>query len=87
MGGDGKVEIDLFRARTAAEEKQELLVTHSGLDADGKYRSVVLALDHDFARIYEAFVTDAVRALRAERAQPSAEPKFISPPDPKGGRK
>lgn len=90
MGTDGKVTIDLLRAHTQrGRAVPELLLTHEGVDADGQYRSVVLALDLDFARIYGAFVEDAVRALVAEVVRPSAAPRFVPPPEPpaKGGRK
>lgn len=90
LGTDGKVTIDLMRGRTQdGRAIPELLLTHEGVDTDGQYRSIVLALDLDFARIYGAFVEDAVRALVTEVHTPSAAPRFIAPPEPpaKGGRK
>ena len=91
MGTDGRVTLDLMRAHTqSGRAVPELLLTHEGTDVDGKYRSVVLALDLDFARIYGAFVEDAVRALVSEVVKPSAAPRFIAPPEgpeKKGGRR
>lgn len=88
LGTDGKVTIDLMRGRTQSGRAiPELLLTHEGVDTDGQYRSIVLALDLDFARIYGAFVEDAVRALVAEVHKPSAAPRFQAPEPPaKGGR-